>query len=588
MHVNQQPGLEKIGMLHANKPQMHIVGKSTYDAQHQYLCASRRKTWRQSCPSGPDPARTSALPPIARFVNALIHIVYLHSNQGYNAMRQGTRLAAIDLGSNSFRLEIGKYEAGQIERVQYLKEPVRQGAGLDENNMLSREAMQRGWACLERFSERLAGFRPEQIRAVGTQTLRQAVNRDVFLEKGSQILGVPIEVISGREEARLIYQGAASLLPRSQERRLVVDIGGRSTELILGRNLDAQALDSFRVGSVTWSLRYFPEGKLTRAAFREADIAAKARLDEALQTYRPNQWDAAYGCSGTISAVSEILTAAGHAPGLVTREGLQWLYQCMVQARHVSALQLEGLKDDRRPVMGGGVSVLLALFDLLHIDTMRVSLGALRQGVLYDLIKRRQPATDIRVQTVNKLMDKFVADHKQAKRVEQVALTLYRQLAEKHPDHYRIHENPLRWAARLHELGTHIAHSQYHRHGAYILEHVEAPGFTQPELRDLSQLVLGQKGKLNKLGAGWQESPFAAALLALRLAVILCHARRPPHMDAIRLQATSKSKAAPAASGFTLTISKAWAAEFPQSHYLLQQEAPLWEKTGIAFKLQVK
>ena len=202
-------------------------------------------------------------------------------------MQNGTRLAAIDLGSNSFRLEIGKFEGGQIERVEYLKETVRQGAGLDEDNVLSMEAMECGWACLERFRERLAGFRKENIRAVGTQTLRQAVNRDVFLARGCQILGVPIDVVSGREEARLIYQGAASLLPRSNERRLVVDIGGRSTELIIGKNLHAYTLESSEVGSVTWSMRYFPKGAFMPSALRKAVVAAKAELDEALEAMAP-------------------------------------------------------------------------------------------------------------------------------------------------------------------------------------------------------------------------------------------------------------------------------------------------------------
>ena len=501
-------------------------------------------------------------------------------------MRNGTRLAAIDLGSNSFRLEIGKYESGQIERVEYLKETVRQGAGLNEDNVLSLEAMQRGWACLERFKERLAGFRKEQIRAVGTQTLRQAVNRQVFVDKASQILGVPIDVVSGREEARLIYQGAASLLPRSRERRLVVDIGGRSTEFILGKNWDAHELESFQMGSVTWSMRYFPKSQFTPQAFHKADIAAKAVLDEALEVFRPDQWDIAYGSSGTVGAVGEVLAAAGGAPGLVTRQGLEWLMQKLLHARTAQALDLAGIKDDRRPVIGGGVSVLRAIFDLLQIQEMHVSQGALRQGALYDLLNRQQPTTDIRSQTVSKLMDKFGVDPRQATRVERTAIALYRQLPPDEAAPQERRERKLRWAARLHEMGTHISHSNYHRHGAYILDNAEAPGFALPELHHLSQLVLGHRGKLHKLDVDWTDGPFAGALLALRLAVILCHARRNPQTAHITLQAHN-GKRASGKTGFILTVAKAWAQAFPQSHYLLEEEVKAWNKTSTPLRLVV-
>lgn len=504
------------------------------------------------------------------------------------SIRKGTRLAAIDLGSNSFRLEIGKYEGGQIERVEYLKETVRQGAGLDEHNVLSLEAMERGWACLERFKERLGDFPVEHIRAVGTQTLRQAVNREEFLARGSQILGVPINVVSGREEARLIYQGAASLLPRSNDRRLVVDIGGRSTELIIGKNLKALALDSSQMGSVTWSMRYFPKGEFTAGAFRKADVAAKAELDEALAVYGAGNWDVAYGCSGTVAAVSDIISAAGQGtPGLVSRKGLDWLVQRMLQARNASALQLDGLKDDRRPVIGGGVSILLALFDALGIEEMHVSVGALRQGVLHDLLKRQQPTTDIRSQTVNKLMEKFQADAAQAARVERTALALYRQLPQPDAVLQERRERKLRWAARLHEIGKHISYSNYHRHGAYIVDHAEAPGFALAELHHLSQLVLGHRGKLHKLDIDWEAGSFASALLVLRLAVILCHARRNPQMAGIQLQAAKAGRGANK-GGFVLTVQKGWTVKFPQSYYLLEQEAQAWSKTSLGLKLVVQ
>ncbi len=285
-------------------------------------------------------------------------------------MKHSTLLAAIDLGSNSFRLEIGRNDHGQIQRVDYLKETVRLGNGFDAERNLSQEAMTRGWECLARFAERLSGFLPHQVRAVATQTLREARNRDAFLQRGSAILGYPIEVIAGTEEARLIYQGVANLLPHDDERRLVIDIGGRSTELVLGQRTETLETASYRVGSVAWSMKYFPKGEFTEQSIYRAEIAAQAVLDEALSRYPRSQWDRAYGASGTVGAVADILSLAGWPAGQISMEGLSWLIKCLLRAGNAGSVRLEGLKDERRAVFGGGVSVLRGLMDLLHIDTL--------------------------------------------------------------------------------------------------------------------------------------------------------------------------------------------------------------------------
>lgn len=237
-------------------------------------------------------------------------------------MTNGNRLAAVDLGSNSFRLEIGRVDHGEFQRTEYLKETVRQGGGLDDERNLTPAAMQAGWECLARFGERLAGFKPHEVKAVATQTLREARNRDVFLEKANAVLGFPIDVISGREEARLIYQGVAHMLPASDERRLVIDVGGRSTELILGQGLVPGTMESYRVGSIAWSKRYFPDGVFSRKAFEIAEVAAKAVLDEAFDAYHPDLWDTAYGSAGTVGAIGDVLVAAGWPEGVLTQEGL--------------------------------------------------------------------------------------------------------------------------------------------------------------------------------------------------------------------------------------------------------------------------
>jgi exopolyphosphatase / guanosine-5'-triphosphate,3'-diphosphate pyrophosphatase len=499
-------------------------------------------------------------------------------------MQNGTRLAAVDLGSNSFRLEIGNFDHGQIHRTEYLKETVRQGNGLDADRNLTIEAMQRGWDCLARFGERLSGFKATEIRAVATQTLREAKNRDDFLSHATEILGFPIDVISGREEARLIYQGVAHLLPQSDERRLVIDIGGRSTELILGHHLTADVMESYRVGSVAWSMKYFADGQLTASAFKMANIAAKAVLDETLNTYHRDAWDVAYGSSGTMGAVADVLTAAGWPDGAVTRAGLEWLVDKLIKSQHSERVRLLGLKDDRRAVIGGGVSVLCAVFDLLSIDHMYTAQGALRHGVLYDLLERKDGHSDLRTLSVNRLASNFDVDKLQAARVAKVAAHLFSQvqlagtLAQ---NDLKNDAQQLSWAARLHEIGNQISHSDYHKHGAYILDNADVSGFALPELHTLSTLVLGHRGKLKKVESQLKNSLFTHQLICLRIAVILCHARCD--IDDIELQLTTSRKNS---QHFNLLLPLGWTKKLPQSAHLLQEEMTAWSKTDWSLQIQ--
>ena len=493
-------------------------------------------------------------------------------------MQNGTLLAAVDLGSNSFRLEIGRFDRGQINRTEYLKETVRQGNGLDADRNLTLDAMQRGWDCLARFGERLARFKKTQVRAVATQTLREARNRDEFLARANKILGFPIDIISGREEARLIYQGVAHLLPQSDERRLVVDIGGRSTEMIVGRGLEARSMESYRVGSVAWSMKFFPEGQFSARAFQSAEIAAKAILDDAANSYRAGAWDVAYGSSGTIGAVSDALSAAGFKPGLVTRAGLDWLLDRLIKAQSSDRLKIDGMKEDRRAVIGGGVSVLRAVFDLLDIQQMQAAEGALRHGVLYDLLDRDQGETDIRSTSVARLAEKFGTEAGQSQRVSRVAKHLFSMLHLPEPTSSNNRFlRKLGWAAQLHEIGSHVSHSDYHKHGAYILDHADAPGFSLPELHRLSQLVLGHRGKLRKLEVDFEDRIFVQQLLCLRVAVILCHARRDPDLQGLQLNSGNETDQC-----FVLNYRPGWAEAFPQSAHLLREEVLAWQKTPWA------
>jgi exopolyphosphatase/guanosine-5'-triphosphate,3'-diphosphate pyrophosphatase len=414
---------------------------------------------------------------------------------------------------------------------------------------------------------------------VATQTLREARNRDVFLDKAQQILGFPIEVIPGREEARLIYAGVSHLLPQSDERRLVIDIGGRSTELVIGQGYQAQTLESYRVGSVAWSMKYFPEGHFTAMAFELAEVAAKAILDEVLNTYRRKDWDVAYGSSGTIGAVVDVLEAAGWPAGLINREGLQWLKDKLIKAGSADNIKLDGIKEDRRPVIGGGLAILCSLFDLLDIQELQAAQGALRQGALFDLLDRDEHA-DIRESMVDWLSKRFGIEEAQALRVSQTSTLLFQKIsparseAESALDQDRL-QRKLEWAARLHEVGSHISHADHHKHGAYILDNADLPGFSMPELHRLSQLVLGHRGKLRKLDMQLNDTGFVHQLFALRLAVILCHARRDPDLKGFELSLQEGTD-----KGFTITTRKGWATQWPQSAHLLREECLAWQKTA--------
>jgi exopolyphosphatase/guanosine-5'-triphosphate,3'-diphosphate pyrophosphatase len=313
-------------------------------------------------------------------------------------------------------------------------------------------------------------------------------------------------------------------------------------------------------------MKYFPDGQFTDPSFRMAEIAAKAVLDEALNAYRRDAWDVAYGSSGTIGAVGDVLAAAGWPTQTVTRDGLDWLLDRLLAARSADRVKLDGLKEDRRAVIGGGLSVLRAVFDLLGIEEMQAAQGALRHGVLYDLLDREQGTTDIRSTTVQRLQ-----------RVGKVATSLLRGLRSGDaPAELERAQRKLQWAAQLHEIGSLISHSDYHKHGAYILDNADAPGFALPELHRLSLLVLGHRGKLRKLEADFEDSAFVHQLLALRLAVILCHARRDPDLKGLAIQSNDDARVV------TLTTRSDWATAYPQSAHLLREEVVAWQKTPWA------
>jgi len=503
----------------------------------------------------------------------------------------GQSIAAIDLGSNSFRLEIGRVAHTQVERVEYLKEMVRLGGGLDGEGRLAEAAMQRGWECLARFAERVRGFEPQNVRAVATQTFREAKNRAEFLEPANRVLGFPIEVISGREEARLIYGGVAHLLPEADERRLVVDIGGRSTELVLGRGYTPRKVESYPVGSVNLSMRHFGDGRLTRQGIETATLAAQAVLEDSLGFLAERGWDTAYGSSGTVGAIADILRANDRGEHLITRDSLEWLTEQCLRAGHVDRLRLEGLKDERRAVIGGGIATLRAVFALAGLEEMHNARGALRHGVLFEMLDRQVATLDVRERTVQRLQQKFGADAGQATRVREVALHLLAQLdpkadqkADQKADLKRDRATQqlarkLGWAADVHEIGRAVAHEDYNRHGAYILEHSDGAGFALHQLQRLGVLLLGQRGGLRKTAAWLDEPELRDQLACLRLAVLLCHARRAPSLEGLRFTRRG--------SGYRLEVASEWAAHHPRSVVLLEEEAAHWRRVDRGFEFVV-
>jgi exopolyphosphatase / guanosine-5'-triphosphate,3'-diphosphate pyrophosphatase len=496
----------------------------------------------------------------------------------YNPMnsRPPLTLAAIDIGSNSFRLEIAQLHRGQYKRIDYIKQTVRLGAGLDAQGMLTPEAAQRGLDCLKVFASRLAGFSAEQVRAVATQTLREARNRDAFLLEANRTLGHTIEVISGREEARLIFQGVARLQP-SELPRLVIDIGGRSTEMILGHGRTPHRAESFGTGSVSLSMQHFGNGQFTAAAFRAAQIQAGAEFEEALSPFARHHWREALGSSGTVGAISQILAASGVTDGSITPQALRWCIDQCIKAGHVDALALPGLKPDRKAVLGGGLSILYTLLMHFDIEVMRPAKGALRQGVIFDLEDRLEAArthrrTDPRDMAVRELQRRFNVDLAHAERVRHRALGLWQQchLGRAKAPAEASHE--LGWAASLHEMGMMVSHHDHHRHSAYLLGHVDAAGFSQSQQRRLADLVLGQRGELTKLAHRLHDRTLMTQVLCLRLAAILHHPRTdlPARLGALQ----------PCRGGVELSLPKRWANQHPRTCHLLAQEALLWAAQG--------
>lgn len=460
------------------------------------------------------------------------------------ALSSAQTLAAVDLGSNSFHMLVARVSDGHLHTIDRLREAVRLAAGLDAARQLSDDAQQRALACLERFGQRLRDLPPGAVRAVGTNTLRLALNAGDFLQRADTLLGHPIEIISGIEEARLIYLGVARSLAANGKRRLVIDIGGGSTEFIIGHGLNPQLKESLQIGCVSLSRTYFDGGKLNSKRMKRAIIAAQQELEPFERLFHRGGWEQAVGASGTLRAIARIVQAMGwNATGAITMESLERLVDATVAAETVERLRLPELSAERTPVFPGGLAILYATFKILNIDTMEVAEGALREGLLYDLSGRIHH-DDIRAESVSQLATRFHADPQHAQRVAATAHYALAQIRDSLGSLADTVADWLTWAARLHEIGLDIAHGHYHRHSAYVVEHADLAGFSQQDQKLLAALVMGHRRKLplrefRELPAPWNATVVPTALL-LRLSCLLHRNRHADPLPQFQIRLTAE------------------------------------------------
>lgn len=489
-------------------------------------------------------------------------------------------VAAVDLGSNSFRLQVGRVIDDQIYVLDSLKEPVRLASGLTADKRLDAAAQERALNALRLFGERLGGLDQGAVRAVATNTLRVAKNAGEFLPLAEAALGFPIEIIAGREEARLIYLGASHSLPLATHRRLVVDIGGGSTEFIIGKQHDPQLMESLYMGCVSYTLRYFPDRRIDKKRLREAQVAAAKEIELIAHDYQRLGWKEAVGSSGTARAIADILELNNFNPGGesgITRPGLERLCALLIKAGSAEALDLPGVKGDRLPVLPGGIAIMLAVFEELDIERMTYADGALRLGVMYDLLGRFHHH-DMRDSTVAQFRRRYQVEGDQVERVEATALSALTQLAAGAPDETDLLF--LSWAARLHEIGISIAHNAYHKHGAYILTYADMPGFSKKDQARLAMLVLGHRGKLEKLGQLPAADSIWRLIFCLRLAVLLHRTRDDRALPAWTVKSYG--------NGFQVDLPGQWLAENPWTAAAFGEETAIWRQIGRDYVVKSK
>jgi exopolyphosphatase/guanosine-5'-triphosphate,3'-diphosphate pyrophosphatase len=489
-------------------------------------------------------------------------------------------LAAVDLGSNSFHMVVARYTHGQLVIVDRLREMVRLGAGLEPDGRLNKDVAARALACLERFGQRLRDMRPDSVRAVGTNALRRAKGKEAFMERAREALGHPIEIISGIEEARLIYSGVSHTMQPGPGRRLVCDIGGGSTEIIIGEGHEPLQMESLQIGCVRVSEEFFADGRLSPKRMQHARVAARQAIESFRVAFRRRGWNEVVGSSGTVRAIGDCIRELDPASTHIDAEGLAQLIDALCRAKHIRELRIDALSDDRKLSIAGGVAILAEVFEQLGVESMKVSEGAMREGLLWDL-RGRYTDEDARERTVRSMQERYHVDRAQAGRVEQTAVAFLHRVAEAWQLGEPAIEQLLRWAARLHEIGLDVAHSGYHRHGAYLLANADMAGFPREEQQLLAIVVGNHRRKpdiaqANELAPPWDRRAPPMTLL-LRLAVLLHRGRSAVPLPDIRLTAR------PAA--LEMNFPPGWLDEHPLTVADLRAELENLERVG--FRLRV-
>lgn len=494
---------------------------------------------------------------------------------------RSAEVAAVDLGSNSFHLVVAREQGADLQVLDRLREPVRIAAGLDGEKRLAPDVQDRALACLERFGQRLAGIPRRRVRVVGTNTLRKLRKSPEFIKAAEKALGHRIEVIAGLEEARLVYAGVTHGFT-GPARRLVVDIGGGSTELIIGKGAETRLLESVALGCVTHTQRFFADGEITEKRMRKARIAARVELEFLEDRYRKAGWDVAIGSSGTVRGAWRVMRGNGWAEDEITEAGIEKTVELLIKTGHADKIDYPDLREDRRAVFAGGVAVLAGIFDSLKVERMLTSENALREGVLYDLLNRLTDV-DIRGDTIGALAQRFGVDGPHAADVEATALKLLDGVLD---EDWKLDRKESRqllsWAARLHECGLAVAHAGYHKHSEYLVRHADLPGFSQTDQRLLAVLVRLHRGKFSlaateDLPEDWVE-PIQRLAVLLRIAVLLHRSRVERARPRMELKAGKRS--------LDLAFPKGWLEEHPLTAADLELEADYLKSVDFKLKFE--
>jgi exopolyphosphatase/guanosine-5'-triphosphate,3'-diphosphate pyrophosphatase len=494
---------------------------------------------------------------------------------------KNTEVAAVDLGSNSFHMMVARANGAELQVIDRLREPIRLAAGLDADKRLHPEAQARALACLQRFGQRLRGLPQQHVRAVGTNTMRRMRRSEDFLAAAEMALGHEIEIIAGAEEARLVYGGVTHGMGRAQPRRLVIDIGGGSTEVIIGLGPNPKMMESVSLGCVTHHQLFFEDGEISRQQFRKARLAARVQLEFLERRYRKAGWDIAIGASGTVRGVWRVMMANGWCEQHVTREGLENVIELVLSRGHVGKIDFPALREDRRPVFAGGLAALAGVFDALALEKMETSERALREGVIYDLLGRLSNH-DVRDESVNAMAKRYAVDLKHAEAVQRTALKILDQTGKTLNLEPRFCAMFLGWAARLHEIGLAISHSSYHKHGEYIIKHCDLQGFSQTDQKLLAALVRMHRSKFamltfDDLPSLWVE-PLRQLTMIFRLAVLLHRSRTPDLRPPVKVSASRRL--------VDISFSqKTWLARHPLTQADLEREAEYLNAIGVRLKV---